>query len=413
MASSASGFWQRAAGISGKTFLAASLLAGGVAVSTPAAALFNDRIEIWAAENITYDSNVLRLSKNLSPASVGAAQKDDTVYTTHFGISGNLPVGQQLFTAEFTKYRSNYDYFNDLDFTGHTARAHWQWLWGQDKNGTLGYTESQGLSSFNNIQKRAPDLVTGRQAYFTGNWLVTPRWKATTAINATQSRHSDPERKINNLDTQSAELGGAYITPLDNTAGVVLRFEHGVMPEPERLPGFPLGFDNEYRQFGIGGTVIYNPAGHSRFEGRVELVRREYEQATDRNYTGPIVHALYTWTPTPKFKMLAAINRDVGPAEDINTSFVLVTGAYVRPLWLVTEKVALQGNVEYNVWDYRGNPVSGNFSHRVRTFGGKVEYRPTLKILLSAGINRETRTSDLVNGDYAVTVAFVEGRVGF
>ena len=46
-------------------------------------------------------------------------------------------------------------------------------------------------------------------------------------------------------------------------------------------------------------------------------------------------------------------------------------------------------------------------------FRSKVDYRPTRTILLSAGINREVRTSDLVNGDYEVTVGFVEGRIGF
>ena len=413
MRSSASGFSRPATGISGRKLLRFSLLAAALAGAAPAFALFDDRIEIWAAENVTHDSNVLRLSKNLSPASVGATQLSDTIYTTHLGINGNLPISQQLFTAEYTRYRSNYKHFDDLDFTGYTARAHWQWLWGQDKNGTLGYTATQGLSSFNNIQGREPDLVEARQAYFTGNWLMTPRWKLTTALNAIQTRHADVERKINNIDVQSAELGVAYITPLENPAGVVVRAEHGQMPEPEQLAGFPLGFDNEYRQFGIGATVVWLPAGHSKFEGRLELVRREYEQATERNYSGPIIRALYTWTPTPKFKMLTAINRDVGPAEDIQTSFVLVTGGYVRPLWFVTDKVSIQGNAEYAVWDYRGNPVSGDFRHRVRTFGGKVDYRPTRTILLSAGINREVRTSDLVNGDYEVTVGFIEGRIGF
>jgi len=356
---------------------------------------------------------VLRLSKNLTPESVGATQLGDTVYSTHLGISGNLQWSQQLFTAEYTRYHSDYKYFNDLDFTGHTARAHWQWLWGQDKNGTLGYSEAVGLSSFNNIQSREPDLVTSRQAYFSGNWLVTPRWKATAAVIAVQARHSDVDRKINNIDTQSYELGGAYVTPLDNSAGLFVRYEHGRMPEPEVLQGFPLGFDNEYNQYGVGTNVVWNPAGHSKLEGKLELVRREYKQATDRNYTGPIIHALYTWTPTPKFKMLTAATRDVGPADDIQTSFVLVTGAYVRPVYQVTEKFLIQGNAEYNVWDYRGNPISGDFRHRVRTFGGRLDYRPTLKILLSAGVNREVRTSDLVNGDYAVTVGFIEGRVGF
>jgi hypothetical protein len=407
--------WQQAVGISGRNFRFFALGAAALTAATPALALFDDRVEVWAAENITHDTNVLRLSKHLNAASVGAAQLSDTIYTTHLGISGNLPVSQQLFLAEYTRYRSQYHYFKDLDFTGYTARAHWQWLWGQDKNGTLGYTASEGLSSFNNIQGRIPDLVTARQAYFTGNWLVTPRYRATTALTGVETRHSDPGRKVNNIDTQSAEVGLAYVTPLDNSFGVISRFEHGRIPEAVQVTGFPLGFDNEYKQYGIGANAIWVPSPHSRFEGRVEAVRRVYEQATQRNYSGPIVRALYTWTPTPKFTMLASLSRDVGPAEDIQTAFVLVTGGFVRPRWNVTEKVSLTGDAEYNVWDYHGDPTvpGGNFRHRVRTFGGKVDYRPTAKILLSAGVNREVRTSDLPTGDYAVTVGFIEGRIGF
>ena len=393
----------------------AALLAAGIGAAGPAWALLNDRVEIWAAENVTHDTNVLRLSKKLSPASAGASQLHDTVYTTHVGISANLPVSQQLFLAEFTRYRSRYRYFKDFNFDGHTARAHWQWLAGQDKNGTLGYTESQGLSAFNNIQKRAPDLVTSKQLYWTGNWLLTPRWKATGAFTGIETKHTDPQRKPNDIETQAGETGIAYITPLDNSFGGVLRFERGRIPAPETVVGLPPGFDNRYVQLGIGATVIWVPSPFSRFEGRVEAVNRQYEQATERNYSGPIVKALYTWTPTPKVTVVGSVFRDVGPAEEIQTSFVLVTGAYVRPRWLVTEKITLQGNVEYAVWDYHGDAAiaGANFRHRVTTFGSRVDYRPTTKILLSAGVNREVRTSDLPTGDYEVTVGFVEGRIGF
>ena len=387
-----------------------ALLAGG-----PAFALFNDRVELWAAENATHDTNVLRLSKHLSPASLGATQRGDTVYTTHVGINANLPVRQQLFIAEYQTFRSRYRYFTDLNFTGHTARAHWQWVWGQDRNGTLGYTENEGLSSFNNIQSRIADVVISRQIYFTGNLLVTPRWRASTALASLETRHSDPGRKVNDIETQAEELGLAYVTPLDNSFGAVTRYEHGRIPDAVQVAGFPPGFNNEYRQYGVGAYTAWVPTPHSRFDGRIEAVHREYLQAKHRNYSGPILRALYTWTPTPKFTLLAAASRDVGPAEDIQTSFVLVTGAYVRPRWNITEKISLLGNIEYNVWDYHGDPTvpGGNFSHRVRTFGGKVDYRPTTKVLLSAGVNREVRTSDLPTGDYEVTVGFVEGRIGF
>ena len=415
MHSSASGSWQLAAGISGRNFRLLALAAPVLLWAAPAFAILDDRVELWAAENITHDTNVLRLSKHLNPTDIGAAQLSDTIYTTHVGINGNLPVSQQLFTAEIQWYRSKYHYFKDLDFTGHAARAHWQWLWGQDKNGTLGYTENVGLSSFNNIQGRIADLVTSREAYFTGNWLATPRWRASTALTGIETRHSDPGRKVNDIDTQSGELGLAYVTPLDNSFGVLTRFEHGSIPHAIQITGFPIGFDNEYKQYGIGANTIWVPTPHSRFEGRIEAVRREYQQATQRNYSGPIVRALYTWTPTPKFTLLTSASRDVGPAEDIQTAFVLVTGAYVRPRWSVTEKLSLLADAEYAVWDYHGDPTvpGGNFRHRVRTFGGKLDYRPTTKILLSAGVNREVRTSDLPTGDYAVTVGFIEGRIGF
>ncbi len=124
--------------------------------------------------------------------------------------------------------------------------------------------------------------------------------------------------------------------------------------------------------------------------------------------------ALYTWTPTGKLSVAAALSRDVAPAEDIQTAFILITGGYIRPRWNVTDKITLQANAEYNVWDYRGDPlVGGGTRHRVRLYGASISYRPTQKILLQAGINREVRASNVEFADYEVTVAFIEGRIGF
>jgi hypothetical protein len=46
-------------------------------------------------------------------------------------------------------------------------------------------------------------------------------------------------------------------------------------------------------------------------------------------------------------------------------------------------------------------------------FGASLSWRATEKILFQAGVNREVRTSTTPTGDYEVTVAFIEGRVGF
>jgi exopolysaccharide biosynthesis operon protein EpsL len=418
MAHSDSGSSQAATGATGSGFprrsLIASAVAGALLAPVPSWALFGDTVEFWGAYNVTDDNNVLRLSKNLNPTAVNPVppKKDDTIQTAHLGVSLSVPISQQNVQAEYNWYRSKYRFYKDLDNTGHTARAHWAWMVQQVFTGTLGYNESQGLASFNNIQSNIRDLVTSRSAYWTGNWMVTPRYRASAGLTAGETEHSAVERKLNNIRIESGELGLTYVTPLDNSVGVVARVEHGRLPDETILNGQP--FDNEYRQYGAGATVVWIPTGLSRFDGRVEWVRRTYEQNTQRNYSGPIVKALYTYVPSGKLTIAAALSRDVGPADDVQTSFVLVTGGYIRPRWTVSDKVTVQANAEYNIWDYHGDFLTGQtYRNRVRTFGASIAYRPTRKVLLQAGWNREARTSDLITGDYEVDVAFIEGRVGF
>ena len=93
---------------------------------------------------------------------------------------------------------------------------------------------------------------------------------------------------------------------------------------------------------------------------------------------------------------------------------MLATGAYVRPKWDITEKVSVQANAEYDRWEYRGDPIlGGTFTHRLRTYGASIAYRPTRKSVVNVGYNREVRVSDLLTGDYDAEIFFVEGRLGF
>ena len=154
--------------------------------------------------------------------------------------------------------------------------------------------------------------------------------------------------------------------------------------------------------------------GLSRFDGRADYTRREYDQLAQRNYSGPTLRATYTYTPTGKITIATTAQRDVAPLEDISASFVLVTGVTVRPDWAITDKINLRGAFAYNVWDYRGDPGLGlSFTHHVRSAGLSVLYRPTLHISLAGGVAREVRTSTARFGDYEANTASIEARVGF
>jgi len=375
-------------------------------------ALFDDKAEVWAAENVTHDSNVMRISKDLDPATLGATQRDDMIYTTTVGANGQGTFSQQRVNGEITWFHSDYKYFNDFDFNGYSGRINWDWVLNPAASGTLGYTDARSLANFSNIQVRIPDVVTTRAAYATGLWNVTPRWRANGELHAEENRHDAEIRKINDIDLATALVGLSYVTPREDSIGAYGHVEHGRSPSDADLNGIP--FDNSYQQHGFGALLTYIPTEHSRFEGRAEYMQRTYEQQTSRNYSGPIGRLLYAWTPTPKFTLNALIQRDVGPPEDITAAFVLVTGGYVRPKWQITEKLTLTGNLEYEVWDYRGDPLGiDNFTHHQRLAGVSLGYRPARRVLLQAGWNYEKRTSTLPLADYVDNIIFVEGRVGF
>lgn len=369
-------------------------------------------MELWAAENVTHETNLLRLSKRIDPASVGAQQLGDTYNTTKLGVSADVPVSLQRFQASYMWQATHYNTFSNLDFRGHLATASWAWAIQQKFYGTLGFNDSKTLASFSNIQRNAQDLVTTRQAYASANWKLAPTWRPSGRLEWGRSEHSDALRSANNIETTSAELALAYITQLDNTVAGVGRAERGRRPSTSGVGG--LLVSNTYRQTGLGATAAWVFDPHSRLDGNVFFIRRTYQEDTRRNFAGVTGRALYTWTPTVKTTVVAAAFRDIGPAEDVTTAFVLASGAYIRPRWDVTEKVSLQANWEFDRWHYIGDPIlGGDFSHRLRTYGASIAYRPTRKSFINAGVNRETRSSDLPTGDYDAEVIFIEGRLGF
>jgi exopolysaccharide biosynthesis operon protein EpsL len=410
MAPSQSGFWPPANGIFGKRLLVAAL----AATFSPASfALWGDRLELFVDEAYTYDSNVFRLSKNVDPVTVtGSDRKSDTWWTTTLGFNLDVPVSLQRFQLNYAWTDSRYQHFDTLSHRGHTARADWLWAVRRELTGDVGYAEQENLASFANIQGTTPDIVKTRQTWLNGAWLVTPSWRAHTALTAGDARHGDPARRINDLEAASAEVGLSYVTASENRVGVAARYEEGRSPHSVVLQG--VDFDNAYKQASIGAQTRWVITGHSRLDGRVDYTKRDYEQFQNRNYSGPTARVTYTWTPTGKTTIATTLYRDVAPLEDIQSRFVLTTGVNIRPQWDVTSKVSVRGNVEYVKWDYRGDQTLGaNFEHRVRAVGAGVVYKPTRNILVQGTYQHEDRTSTIPTGDYKVDYFIVEGRLGF
>ncbi len=404
----------RAAGES-RAARAAWPLAALLLVPLPAAALFNDRVEVFAGENVTYDSNLFRLSPDADArANTGSDNRSDTISTTSVGASLDVPWSLQRFQASYTWFASRYQRFTGLDFNGHTARAAWLWSVTPHLTGDLGYTDTATLANFANILGlRNRDVLRTKQGFADAVWFPVASWRLHAGAAAVEQTHGDPGQRFNDIESATGVAGVSYVTAANDRLGVEGRVERGRSPHEDFRQG-PL--DVGYRQRSLGVVGHWIATGHSTLDGRVDWVRREYEQRASRDFSGPTARVAYTWTPTGKLTILSTAYRDVGPITDVQTaSFVLVKGVAVKPSWAITDKITLAGDAEYNVWDYRGeiNPFGGDFTHRVRTFGASLSYRPTARILIQGGYTHEMRTSTIPLGDYKDDFANVFARIGF
>ena len=374
---------------------------------------YNDRVEVWFNETMMRDSNVFRLSRGLDlDRTVGTSDLSDRILTHTAGITAGIPVSLQRFEASYAHFWTRYQRFDQLDFDGDVWRAAWLWAVTREFNGELSYTDTTGLASFAAFRGTTKDVIHTRQAIATANWQLNARWLGYGGFTATERKHDQPDRRLNDIEAQSIELRMSYMTPKENRIGVSVRAEQGGAPETRLLQG--VAFDNAYRQVGIGTVGRWELTPHSRFDGRFDYVRREYDQFSQRDYSGPAWGVTYTWTPSPKFNMLATVRRDIAPLEEVQTTFVLATGVGIKPRWQVTEKFALVGSADWTKWKYHGDPlVGGDFEHRVRSGSFGFAWTPLQRVLITGSVQREVRTSDLANADYKATIGTLDARIGF
>jgi exopolysaccharide biosynthesis operon protein EpsL len=389
-------------------------LAALLAAPLPAAALFNDRVEVFAAENVTYDSNVFRLSKDVDPtAAVGHDSRSDTISTTSLGANLDVPWSLQRFQASYTWFANRYHNFKELDFDGHLARAAWLWSVTPHLTGDVGYTDSLTLANFANrlAVSRNRDILHTKQGFANAVWFPVASWRIHGGVAEVDQRHDDPTESFADIQSTTGVAGVSYVTPADDRLGVEVREERGRSPHEEFREG-PL--DIGYRQTSAGVVAHWVATGHSLIDARTDWVKRDYDRPAFPDFSGPIFRVAHTWTPTGKLTILSSIYRDIGPIADVQSgSLVLIKGVAVKPSWAATEKITIAGDAEYNVWDYKQDVVQGSYTHRVRTFGATVSYRPTTKILLQGGYTHEMRTSTVPLADYKDDVASISARISF
>lgn len=395
----------------------AAVAAGLLLVASDASALWGDKLEVFVAESVTSDNNVFRISKDRDPqAFLGSADKGDTYRTTSLGFNVDIPVSRQRFLAGSTWNQVRYGRFTDLNHLGRDTRATWLWELGDQLSGQLGYTETEALASFSNIQGRSANPLKTQRAFGNAAYLLTPSWQLQAGLAGQAQRNVNQARKENDVDLQTIDMAVNYITPAGNKIGIGLRQDDGRYLNRQSISG--VLYDNDYVQRGVGVLAEWAVTGKSKLKARVDRVHRNYDQLSQRNFDGTTYRGSYDWQATGKLAVSALAQRDISPAEDIQTSFVLVQGFSLRPSFDVSDKVKLTASADVSTREYLGDPglalgTATGRTDRVRSLTAGLSYRPMRSLTLQVSGQRESRSSNVPLNDYTARILNINARFAF
>lgn len=401
---------------------AAITVAGVLAPTTEAVALWDDRLELFVSETVTWDDNVFRLSNDSDPEDfLGSPSKGDTYFTTSFGFNLDVPVGRQRLVGSFALNRTRYDRFGELELDdGRNGRAMWVWQVGNQLSGELGYTESLTLASLANvqsgIQSSTPNFVELKRTFFNAAYRPAARWQIRGDVSRLEQSNSAAERRLSDASIDGAELTVSYVSRADNQLGLSARLADGSLPNGQ--PVATVLVDNSYRQRNFAAVLDWTMTAHSRVTARAGRTTRSYTQLPQRDFEGWTYQASYEWKPRAKFVLTASAQRDISTTEEVNVGFVLAKGVALYPALRLTEKIDLTAALEQFDRDYLGDPglVLGTVSprsERIRAAGLAVSYRPARPVTLNLTWRRETRSSAVDFGDYAANIASLGVRISF
>ena len=393
---------------------------GFTSFSPTATALDNDKLLLGANVSATYNSNVLGISNELSPALVEQAlhgrSQGDWIWGYGALVRVDLPVSNPRFQLDASATRYDYDQYDELDYTGYAVRGIWNWRVGNDWWGQVNGGAAQSRQTYTSgVVVNFPALVKNYDELVDAHYALTPRWEINAALRATQSRYSAVELQNGNFNLTSEAIGAAYRTPLGNSTGVRLTFEQGEWPL--RPPVGAALQDNTYTQYTLSMVLDWHLTGRSQLSGDIGYTARTRATVGSSNKVdGPSGRLTYTYLLSGKSQVRASLYQIFGPLDDPTASYVKTTGLDLGYLYQATAKLALQLNASYQYIDYLGESLVATTVQRKDTYGSvglSAKYQATRTVFFSAGAQYQNRSSNIPFAAYDVYTAYVSANIEF
>jgi hypothetical protein len=317
---------------------------GSLVAGMPAVADSGDVFNATVSYSWLRDNNIFRLSDG---AAIGSS-RSDTVHTLGVAATFDKTISRQRFRAEASLQDNRYDEHSNLNNQPYSGSLSWFWVLGNRLSGKLMQMNTRNIASFETYQQDLKDIYTTRASRASARYQVHPDWFVEGVVQDYEAKHSAfPTSTVDIRETQQILL---HRRP--NGDEFQLRAIQRDGSYPNHAAGVNYAFDEQ--QIDAVMTMVFT--GASSVDASFGHLRRRNPYRPARDFSGQVWRLAWNWMPTGKLALTSALERRLGPKDDVLSTFALTDTLSLSGVWVVTDKVRAQAMASWWRSDFRGDP---------------------------------------------------------
>jgi hypothetical protein len=356
-------------------------------------------VDLYVAEQITYDDNLFRLPVTFGRQAVSAGtikSRQDFLNTATLGLEGQWNLAQQSVNVDARFSRNEFARNGFLNSTAANAKGAWNWTFGKRLSGDLGADYDKSLVGFANNRIFVKDVVVTKDAFADGRVAVGPSWALTAGTRHGDSAQSATAGQVNNYKSDTGTFGARFESPSGNTLDWSYAHTNARYPIQAFLNGQP--FDRNYHDDTESFRVKYSATSQTTFEGLAGYVTRSYPRGSVSGFSGDTWRASILWQPDIQAQVTLAGWRQLTAYLDSQSNYFVGQGASITPVWSPAQEWKVTLACTWENQDYLGsNIVPAILAGRhdiVRSVQTDVAYSPNPRLSLQLTQRWELRGSN-------------------
>lgn len=399
------------------------LLAGVMMVlALPVLAKEGDTFRPYVSYTRYYDSNLFRLAEGETtvvvqdgafvPVTLDSASDQYGVWG--IGLDVDWKFSRQQIVANLSKTRVDYSKYSSLNYDGEDYRGLWNWRLGNHWSGQLGASQSVSQSSFSDLQTllAVSNLVTHNRQFVSAEWELHPRWRIGGGGALGTSDNSRLQQRSQDYENTSGYVYVSYLTPKGSKLRGEIRRTDAEYPNRQLV--LTSLIDSSYSQSEYNFFGDWTVSGKLLTHLKLGLVDRQFDNVSTRDFSELAGRLSADYYPTGKTALTFAVYREPAATEEVNSSFLINTGANLNAAWLLSDKITARVTATYVQGSY-DLILPGQLQRIDDTVSGSLSlsYTPVPMATIDVGVQAGSRDSTYPAFDYGFHSFFVGVRADF